>query len=189
MPRASFAEQLNESLSVLHALHAQTGTIEQIIALICAAVLRGQTIFSCGNGGSATDALHLAEELVGRYRSNRRPLPGVCLGADAPALTCIANDFGFEQVFARQLLALARPGDVLVCFSTGGTSPNILAALQAATEREVIRIALLGKDGGMARALADHAIVVASHSSARIQEAHTLLLHAICEEIEQAITT
>ncbi len=188
MPGACFEEQLNESLSVLQSLREQTSAIEQVIALISAAMLRGQTIFSCGNGGSATDALHLAEELVGRYRSNRRPLPGVCLGADAPALTCIGNDFGFEQIFARQLLALARPGDVLVCFSTSGASPNILAALHAAAEREVTRIALLGKDGGAARALADHAIVVASHNSARIQEAHTFLLHTICEKIEQSFT-
>ena len=180
----SFREQLDEALAVLHALEAQVKTIEQITALVAATVLDGQTLFTCGNGGSATDALHLAEELLGRYRSNRRPLPAVCLNADVGAMTCIANDFGFEQIFARQLIALAHPGDILVCFSTSGNSPNILAALHAAQERQVISIALLGNTGGAARALATHTLVVPSMNSARIQETHTLLLHAMCEEFE-----
>lgn len=184
MSMTSFREQLDEALAVLHTLEAQAEAIEQMTALIAAAVLEGHTLFACGNGGSATDALHLAEELLGRYRSSRRPLPAVCLNADVGAMTCIANDFGYEQIFARQLTALARPGDILVCFSTSGNSPNILAVLRAAQERHVISIALLGNTGGAAHALATHALVVPSTNSARIQEAHTLLLHAICEEFE-----
>lgn len=187
MPKSSFRAQLAESLDVLQSLREQANTVEHITTLICTALLRGSTLFTCGNGGSSTDALHLAEELVGRYCNDRRPLPAVCLGADVAAMTCIANDYGYEQVFARQLTALARAGDVLVCFSTSGASPNIVAALAAARECGVTSVALLGKDGGAARALADHALVVASHNSARIQEAHTLLLHAMCEEIEQAL--
>jgi D-sedoheptulose 7-phosphate isomerase len=148
------------------------------------AVLAGRSLFTCGNGGSATDAIHLAEELVGRYRASRRPLPAICLNTDVGALTCIANDFGYEQVFARQLEALARPGDLLVIFSTSGGSPNILAALRAARAIGVTSIAMLGKGGGAARDLADRALVVPSDASARIQEVHTLILHAICEEIE-----
>jgi D-sedoheptulose 7-phosphate isomerase len=109
----------------------------------------------------------------------------VCLNADVGALTCIANDFGYTQVFARQLAGLARPGDVLVCFSTSGASPNILAALETARAQDVRSVALLGRDGGAARALADYALVVPSHSTPRIQEVHTLLLHAICEEAER----
>lgn len=189
MATASFRAQLEESLAVFGALAAQAATVEQIADLAAGAVLAGQTLFTCGNGGSATDALHLAEELVGRYRGDRRPLPAVCLNADVSALTCIANDFGFEQVFARHLLALARPADLLVCFSTSGNSPNILAALRAARERGVVAVALLGNDGGAARRLADYALVVPSANSARIQEAHTLILHAICEEIEQRIAS
>lgn len=187
MPRASFRNQLDESLTVLQSLHAQADVIEQITTLVTAVLLEERTVFTCGNGGSSTDALHLAEELVGRYRGDRRPLPAVCLGADVTALTCIANDYGYAQVFARQLQALARPGDLLICFSTSGASPNILAALTVARERGIISVALLGKDGGPARTLADYVLVVASQNTARIQEAHTLLLHAICEEVEQAL--
>lgn len=184
---ASFCEQMTESVAVLRSLQAQSEQIEHINKVICQALLGGQSLFTCGNGGSAADALHLAEEMLCRYCRDRRPLPAVCLNHDVTAMTCIANDFGFAQVFARQLMALARTGDVLVCFSTSGNSPNILAALQVARERGMVGVALLGRDGGEARYLADHAIVVESTSSARIQEAHTLLLHAICEEVEQAI--
>jgi D-sedoheptulose 7-phosphate isomerase len=188
MAAISFQDQVNESVLVLQSLLAQTETVERITVLVRDALREGRTLFTCGNGGSAADALHLAEEMVCRYRCNRRPLAAVCLNADATALTCIANDFGYEQVFARQVAGMARAGDVLVCFSTSGNSPNILAALQTAHERGVISVALLGKDGGAARSLADHALVVESETTARIQEAHTLLLHAICEEIEQHLT-
>lgn len=183
-----FAEQLAELAAVLQALNEQAPQVDAIADCVADALLAGQTLFTCGNGGSATDALHLAQEMVGRYRSNRRPLPAVSLNADPSALTCIANDFGYDQIFARQLAGLARSGDVLVCFSTSGVSPNILAALQVARERDIISIALLGKSGGPARALADHALVVPSNATARIQEVHTLILHAICEEVEQRTT-
>lgn len=185
--RSSFQAQLEEHIAVMQELAGEAATIDRIAATISTAVLSGHTLFTCGNGGSASDALHLAEELVGRYRSNRRPLPALCLNADVTALTCIANDFGFEQVFARHLQALARPGDLLVCFSTSGNSPNILAALHSARACAVGSIAFLGNNGGEARHLADTALVVPSANSARIQEAHTLMLHAICEEIEQRV--
>jgi D-sedoheptulose 7-phosphate isomerase len=172
---------------VIQALAAQAELIEQIAARVRDVVLPGQLLLTCGNGGSATDAQHLAEELVGRYRSNRRALPAVALTADSSALTCIANDFGYEYVFARQVEALARPGDLLLCFSTSGNSPNVLAALREARARGAGSIALLGKDGGAARDLADLALVVASDDTARIQEAHLQVLHYICEVVEQAV--
>jgi D-sedoheptulose 7-phosphate isomerase len=180
-----FQTQLDEARATFQALAAQATAIDALCDLVASAVLGGHTLYTCGNGGSASDALHLAEELVGRYRANRRPLPAVCLNADVTALTCIANDFGFEQIYARQLRGLARPADLLLIFSTSGNSANLLAALHTAREMGVISIALLGKDGGAAADLADHGIIVPSANSARIQEAHTLLLHAICEEIEQ----
>lgn len=183
----SFQQQLDECVTVLQALAAQAAAIDEIVHLTATALLAGHPLFTCGNGGSATDALHLAEELVGRYRDDRRPLPAVCLNADPTALTCIANDYGFEQIFARPLAALARPGAILVCFSTSGNSPNIIRALETARACGVISVALLGKSGGTARTLADHALIVPSENSARIQEAHTLILHAICEELDQRL--
>lgn len=182
--RSSCRDQVTEAVRVVQSLLDQLDQMEQIVTIVRDALLDGHTVYTCGNGGSATDAIHLAEEFVGRYRSNRRPLPVVCLNTDPGALTCIANDFGYEEVFSRQLAALSRAGDVLVCFSTSGNSPNLLAALEVARERGVISIALLGKDGGQALGRADHALVVNSNESARIQEAHTLILHTICEECE-----
>lgn len=179
-----FREQFDELLAVLAAFAPQAAAVDAVAQLVAESVLAGRTLFTCGNGGSAADAMHLSEELIGRYRTNRRPLPALCLNADPSALTCVANDFGYEQVFARQLEGLARPGDLLVVFSTSGGSPNIVAALRTARARAVTSIALLGKGGGEARGLAEHTLVVPSDNSARIQELHGLILHAICEEVE-----
>ncbi|HEX5691205.1 MAG TPA: SIS domain-containing protein [Roseiflexaceae bacterium] len=179
--------QLDASCSVIQSLAELTDTIDHIAARVRDSLLEGHLLLTCGNGGSATDAQHLAEELTGRYRSNRRALPAIALTADTAALTCIANDFGYEQVFARQVEALARPGDLLLCFSTSGNSPNILAALAAARVRGAYSIAILGKDGGAARELADIPLVVASADTARIQEAHLQILHYICEVVEEAL--
>lgn len=182
-----FQQQLDEAIEVLQASAALIPAIDEITTLAAGALLAGHTLYTAGNGGSAADALHLAEELIGRYRGNRRPLPAICLNADIGALTCIANDFGYDEVFSRQLAALGKPGDVLVVFSTSGHSANILNVLRTARSKGVISIALLGKDGGAARALADHALIVPSNNTARIQEMHTLILHAICEEVEQRL--
>jgi D-sedoheptulose 7-phosphate isomerase len=187
MPTPSFQSQLEAGLAVLQTLSGQSGQIEQIAATVRDTLLAGHTLLTCGNGGSATDAQHLAEELIGRYRSNRRALPAIALTADTAVLTCIANDFGYDTVFARQVEGLARPGDLLVCFSTSGNSPNISAALQAARARGAGTIALLGKDGGAARGLADQALVVASDDTAHIQAAHLQILHYICELVEAAV--
>jgi len=180
----SFREQSAELAATLAAFAPQAEQVEAIARLLADSLLAGHTLFSCGNGGSAADAMHLAEELIGRYRGDRRPLPAICLNTDVGALTCIANDFGYEHVFSRQLRGLARPGNALVVFSTSGRSPNILSALAAARSCGVLSVALLGNDGGPAGTLADHAIVVPSANSARIQEVHGLILHAICEEVE-----
>ena len=183
----SIREQLDASCAVIQSLSTQAELIDRIAALACDTLVAGRLVLTCGNGGSATDAQHLAEELIGRYRGNRRALPAVALTADTAALTCIANDFGYEQVFARQVEALARPGDLLVCFSTSGNSPNIVAALQAARARGAQSVALLGKDGGAARGMADLTLVVASDDTARIQEAHLQVLHYLCEVVEAAV--
>ena len=183
----SFEQQLSEISTVLAALHAQAATVDAIAALVCDTVLGGGTLYTAGNGGSSTDAQHLAEELIGRYRSNRRALPAVSLTADSSVLTCIANDFGYEAIFSRQIEGLMRPGDVLVAFSTSGNSPNIVAALEAARTRGGNTIALLGKTGGACQGLADLELIVASNNTARIQEAHLQVLHYICEVVEAAL--
>jgi D-sedoheptulose 7-phosphate isomerase len=148
------------------------------------ALLSGNTIFWCGNGGSASESSHLAVELIGRFKNNRRPLPSVSLNSDTSAITCIANDFGYDEIFARQLEGLAKLGDVLVVLSTSGKSENILRALRKANELGVVTIALLGKGGGPAANLANHTIIIESSETARIQEIHLLLGHTFCEFAE-----
>jgi D-sedoheptulose 7-phosphate isomerase len=148
------------------------------------ALKQGNTVFWCGNGGSAAESSHLAVELIGRFKNNRRPLPSISLNSDTSAITCIANDFGYDEIFARQLEGLAKQGDVLVVLSTSGRSENILRALRRAKELGVITIALLGKDGGEALNLADHSIVIDSSETARIQEIHLLIGHTFCEFAE-----
>jgi D-sedoheptulose 7-phosphate isomerase len=183
----SIRQQLEESVAVLTAMAEQADLIEQIAAHVRDTVLGGNLLLTCGNGGSATDAQHLAEELIGRFRNNRRALPAVALTADSSALTCIANDFGYDYVFSRQVEGLAKPGDAMLCFSTSGNSANIVEAIKAAKAKGATTIALLGKDGGAAREIADYALVVRSNDTARIQEAHLQVLHYICEVIEHAV--
>jgi len=144
----------------------------------------GQTIFWCGNGGSAAESSHLAVELIGRFKNNRRPLPSVSLNSDTSAITCIANDFGYDEIFARQLEGLAKEGDVLVALSTSGNSENILRVLRKAKDIGVTSIALLGKGGGAAAKISDYSIVVKSSETARIQEIHLLIGHTFCEFAE-----
>lgn len=144
----------------------------------------GNTIFWCGNGGSASESSHLAVELIGRFKNSRNPLPSVSLNSDSAAITCIANDFGYDQIYARQLEALAKQGDLLIALSTSGNSENILNVLRIARMKSVTSISLLGKGGGLAMSLSDHSIVIKSEETARIQEIHLLLGHTFCEFAE-----
>ena len=153
-------------------------------AVITEALKANKTIFWCGNGGSAAESLHLAAELIGRFSGNRAPLSSVALNADIAALTCIANDFGYSQIFSRQLDGLGKKGDVLIVLSTSGKSENISNALIKAKELEIKSIAFLGKGGGEARDLADISFVIDSDETARIQEIHLFLGHLLCEIVE-----
>jgi D-sedoheptulose 7-phosphate isomerase len=144
----------------------------------------GNTIFWCGNGGSASESSHLATELVGRFKENRISLPSLSLNADTTAITCIANDFGYDEIYARQLQGLSHPGDLLVVLSTSGSSKNIIKALNQARASEVRSIALLGKGGGQALGEADISILVPGEETARIQEVHLLIGHTLCELAE-----
>ena len=145
---------------------------------------RGGRILVCGNGGSAADAQHLAAELSGRYVKERRALAGIALTTDTSALTAIGNDYGFEQVFSRQVEAIGRPGDLLIGISTSGNSPNIIRAVASAKALGVRTLGLLGRDGGQLLDLLDDALVVPSPVTARIQEVHQMIYHFWCEALD-----
>lgn len=147
----------------------------------------GGTIFWCGNGGSAADSQHLAAELVGRFKGDRRALRSAALTADTSVLTCVANDYSFDSIFARQIEAYGRPCDLLVAISTSGNSGNVLCALKAARALGLRTVGLLGNDGGKAKALVDQVIVIPSTTTARIQEAHILIGHCLCDLIEAGL--
>ncbi len=154
--------------------------LEAACALLARCWDAGGKLLVCGNGGSCADAMHLAEELVARFQADRRGLAAVAL-TDPTVLTCAANDFGFDHVFARQVEALGRPGDVLVVLSTSGNSPNVLRALDAAETGKLHTVAFLGKDGGKCRGRCDVEMIVESPKAHRVQEGHKLLFHTLCE--------
>ena len=184
-PEALLASKISTLTTLLSSLLDQhEAAFNQSAEVFASALKQGNTIFWCGNGGSAAESSHLAVELIGRFKNNRRPLPSVSLNSDTSALTCIANDFGYDEIFARQLEGLAKRGDVLVVLSTSGKSENILRALRKANELGVTSIALLGKGGGPAANLARHTIIIESSETARIQEIHLLIGHTFCEFAE-----
>lgn len=162
-----------------------SGEIKAVGKLLAHSLADGGTLFWCGNGGSAADCQHLAAELVGRFRKNRRPLRSVALTTDTSVLTCVANDYSYESVFARQVEAMGRPGDILIGISTSGDSGNVICAFEVAKRIGITTVALLGKDGGNCKELVDHVLLVSSQDTARIQEAHILIGHILCELIEK----
>ncbi len=147
----------------------------------------GHKLLLCGNGGSAADSQHLAAEFTGRFVNDRKPLAAIALTTDTSALTCIGNDYGFDEVFSRQVMALGRPGDCLLAISTSGNSQNVIRAAEAARAAGLHTIGLLGRDGGKLLALCDVPIVVPSATTARIQEAHIFIGHALCAMVEEAL--
>ena len=178
---------LREGAELLTAVREQL--LDDILraAQLTEEVLRaGGRVLACGNGGSAADAQHLVAELIGRFERDRRPLPAIALTAETSTLTALANDFGIDAMFARQVTALGRPDDLLVALSTSGTSSNVVAAANAAREQGLRSIALTGRDGGPLAAACDLALRVPSTTTARIQEAHGAILHALCAAIDDA---
>lgn len=180
----SFNATIDELTTVLNDSCSLEPAVIQAADTIVSSLRAGGKLLTCGNGGSAADALHLAEELVGRYKRERRSLPAICLNADVTALTCIANDYGYEQVFARQVEGLAKKGDILVGFSTSGNSPNVVSAFRSAEERGCVTVFLGGGDGGAAKGVCDIEVIVPSHVTARIQEVHTVVLHQWLEKVD-----
>ena len=180
----NFAEHL-QTIELVHEVLAEP--IKKISQPLSHSLANGGTLFWCGNGGSAADSQHLAAELVGRFKKNRRALRSIALTTDTSVLTCVANDYSYDDIFARQVEALGRPGDVLIGISTSGNSENVLRAFEVAKQMGLKTIALLGKEGGYTKDLSDHALVIPSDSTARIQEAHILIGHILCELIEQEL--
>lgn len=178
------SDDIRENLSVTAALEPLSEQISETAKTILSRLQAGGKLIAFGNGGSAADAQHFAAELVGRYRADRQAIAAVALTTDTSALTAIANDYGFHEVFARQLAAIGQPQDVVVAFSTSGNSPNVLRALECARELRVPRIGFTGRGGGKMRGLVDICLCVPSDSVARIQEAHILLVHILAGMIE-----
>jgi D-sedoheptulose 7-phosphate isomerase len=177
-------QALNEHQSAMDAVHTQEALIQQAISSIKQAFAAGRTIYACGNGGSAADAQHFASELTGRFEKNRPGFPAFALSTDSSALTAIGNDYGFDQVFSRQLQSIGRAGDVLLGISTSGESKNIIAAVTEAKSKGIKTIGLLGRNGGALAKMVDIPIVVPAPRTSRIQESHIFILHYICEAFE-----
>ena len=174
-------EAATQTLRALSCLEAQMAQAADVIDQCLRA---GNKLLVCGNGGSAADASHFATELVVRFTKDRRALPAICLTSDSGILTAAGNDYGFDEIFARQVAAFGVPGDVLISLTTSGTSRNVIRALEEAKARKLRTIAFLGRDGGSSNGIADIDLLVRSDSTARVQEGHQLLLHVLCETIE-----
>jgi len=163
--------------------------LDRCAGIIADALMAGGKVLTAGNGGSAADALHLSEELVGRYKDNRRALPAIALVADGTALTCIGNDFGFDRIFARQVEALGAPGDVLILFTSSGNSANLLTALEMARSKGMRTVVLTGRGGGKLKGLGEAEWIVPCASGARVQELHGWAIHVILEVVEARLLT
>ncbi len=186
--RASVDRILGETIDLLTTV--RRGDLEPLtraVDAIAEAFGNGQALLVFGNGGSAADAQHFVTEFVGRYQRERRAVPALALTADTSLMTAVANDYGFERVFARQIEAFGAPGDIALGITTSGNSPNVVEGLKAAAERGMIVIALTGRDGGAAGQLADIHLNVPHEATPRVQEAHIVLLHAICEIVEDGL--
>jgi D-sedoheptulose 7-phosphate isomerase len=182
----SFETSLAETVRTFQALTEIRPAIDRAGELMLATLHRGGKLLICGNGGSAAEAAHFATELVGRYAKNRRSLPAIALSSDGSLLSCIGNDYGYEQTFARQIEGLASPGDLVVVLTSSGNSANILAALQAARARGLGSVAFLGRGGGKAKGLATVDLIMPGESGAAAQEAHLFLIHHFCRLIDAA---
>lgn len=181
---SEFQTALRDAVAVFESLNEQEANVERA-AQWCAETLQtAGKLLICGNGGSASEAQHLAGELMGRYKKNRAPLAAIALSSDTAILTCIGNDYCFEELFARQVRALGNKGDVLIVFTTSGNSPNVLAALRTAKESGMRTVAFLGNQGGAAKEIAECSLIVRHSDTARAQEGHQFLMHCLMDRIE-----
>ena len=182
-----FQKAVTDAIASLEQVRSLEAPLLQAVGLVRACLLGGRKLLVCGNGGSAADGADFATEYTCRFIRDRKAYPAINLAACGSLLTAVGNDYGYEKSFARQVEAFGNEGDVLVAISTSGNSPNILLALERAREMGVRTVALLGKDGGKAKGLADVELIVSSLVTARIQEGHKFLLHSICEQVEGSL--
>ena len=182
--------RIQDSIDVKKAIldnEALLNTVDGLANEIVMAIRKGSKLVLCGNGGSASDALHFAGEIVARFQKERSAWSAVALNSDVATMTAIANDYGYDDVFARQAEGHVRPGDVFIGISTSGNSENVLRAEKVAKEKGAVTAALLGKDGGKIKGLVDYPIVIPCNVTARVQECHILLIHIMCEIAEEKI--
>jgi len=184
---SQFQSSLNSLQEVLSALIPLQADLEKAAAAAGDALLAGNKLMFCGNGGSASDSAHLATEFTCRFKEDRRPYPAMAFTVDAGLLTSIGNDYDITEIFSRQVAAFGRQGDVLIVLTTSGKSRNILSALEEARRRGITTIAFLGKGGGFTKGAADIELVVPGTETARIQEAQQFLLHVLCEIVEERL--
>jgi D-sedoheptulose 7-phosphate isomerase len=180
-------DAIEAATQILRALSSLEPQMAQAADVIDQCLRAGKKLLVCGNGGSAADASHFATELVVHFAKDRRALPAICLTSDSGILTAAGNDYGFDEIFARQVAAFGEPGDLLICLTTSGKSRNVIRALEEAKARKLRTIAFLGREGGSSNGIADIDLLVRSNSTARVQEAHQLLLHVLCETIESRL--
>ena len=183
----TISKNLDQHFEILKKISTKSFTNKIFLAskIISDSLLKKRTIFWCGNGGSASDSMHLSAELIGRFKKSRRPLKSISLAGNPASITCISNDFGYSNVFARQIEGLGENGDVLVVISTSGQSKNILRAINQAKKKNLHVISLLGNNGGLCRGKGDLDLIIKSKSTARIQEMHILVGHILCELVEK----
>jgi D-sedoheptulose 7-phosphate isomerase len=179
---------LKEHREVLDSIEDDSSdSILRFAKKIISVIRKNGTIFWCGNGGSASDSMHISAELIGRFKKNRIPLKSISLSSDISAITCIANDFGYDEIFSRQLQGLGKEGDILVAISTSGESQNIINAITTAKTKKISSYAFLGKGGGRAIRLVDDFVNINSNSTARVQEMHITIGHILCDLIEEGL--
>ena len=178
---------IEESVATLRGLTGLEEPLNRAAKMVLTCLTSGHKLLVCGNGGSASDATHLATEFLCRYREDRRPYPAISLTANGELMTAVCNDYHADEIFARQVWGLAEPGDLLIAFTTSGKSKNILRALEEAKRKGVKSICFLGRDGGFTKGMATLDLLVAGDNTARIQEGHQILFHALCEIVEEKL--
>ena len=179
--------EIDEHISTINSLKNSFSDIKLFSDLISSALINNKKLLTCGNGGSAADSIHMSSEIVGRYENNRKGYSAISLASESSALTAIGNDFGFENIFSRQVDALGDSGDILILISTSGNSQNLINACIAAKKKNIKVLGLLGRDGGKLLRVVDNAITIKSNRTWRIQEAHSLIIHIICHLFDNSL--